>query len=173
MKNIFKLTLLAAALVVACGMSTTASAQKFGYVNSREVVFAMPEIKQVEADMKTLQEEIMTQLEGMSVERNRKMEDYQKNQATLTDAVRQMRQEEIARVEQSIQERYTKGQEEVADAEAKLMEPLIEKARAAIEAVMKAQGLAGVFEGEALVAIDDTLMVNVTPLAKKHLGITE
>ncbi len=168
MKNLLKLTL-AAALMVTVAMP--AMAQKFGYVNTREIVFGLPEVKTIEENLRKMGEDFMLQIEEMQVEGNRKMDEYQKTEATMTDAMKRLKQEEINNIGQRIQELQESAQQEMANKEEELMQPLLEKARVAIETVMKAQGLAGVFEAQVLVAKDDTMMVDITPLAKKELGV--
>ncbi len=170
MKNILKLTLAVATLLA---VAVPASAQKFGYVDSRELVFALPDIKEVETNIQKMGEDFMLKMEEMQVEGNKKLDAYQKEEATLSETIKRSRQEEISAIGQRIEELQAQARVQMASKEEELMEPLIEKVRVAIEAVMKAQGLAGVFEGQALASVDDTQMVNVTPLVKKQLGIAE
>ncbi len=167
MKNVLKLTLAAALLVAAM----PAMAQKFGYVNTREVVFGLPEVKSIEENLQKMSDEFVLQIEEMQVEGNKKLDEYQKTEATMTDAMKRLKQEEIQNISQRIQELQESAQQELSAKEDELMQPLLEKARVAIETVMKAQALAAVFEAQVLVSKDDSQMVDVTPLAKKQLGI--
>jgi outer membrane protein len=167
MKNVLKLTLAAALMVAAM----PAMAQKFGYVDTRAVVFALPEVESIKSNLEKLSNELILQIEEMQVEGNRKLDEYQKTEATLSDAMKRLKQEEIENIGRRIEERQEAAQTELAQKEEELMKPLIDKARAAIESVMKAQGLAGVFDAQVLVCQDNTQMVDVTPLAKKQLGL--
>lgn len=169
MKKVVKLTF--AVVLMAAAMPVMA--QKLGYVDTRTLVMAMPEVKEVEANLKKMSEEFMLQIEEMTVESNKKQDEYQKTEATMSDAIKRLKQEEIINARQRIQELYESSEQELSNKEDELMKPLIEKARVAIETVMKAQGLAGVFEGQALVCTDAAQMLDVTPLAKKQLGIAE
>ncbi len=169
MKTILKLTFAAALLVAAL----PASAQKFGYVNSEELVMSLPEIETVKADLQKLGEQFMLQIEEMQVEFNNKLDEYQKTEATLTESIKALRQEELTNISQRIQQLQEQGQRELSAKEGELMAPLVEKVRSAIESVMRAQSLAGVFEGQALVTVDDTFMTDVTPLVKIFMGIPE
>lgn len=164
-----KILLMAA--VVFAATATGASAQKFGYVNSQEVVFALPDVKDVEANLQKMGEEWMLQIEEMTVEGNKKVDEYQKTEATLSEVMKQQKQAEIQGLSQRIDELRTQAQSEMDAKETELMKPLIDKVRVAIETVMKAQGLAGVFEGGALVTTDPAQMTDVTPLVKKQLGV--
>lgn len=167
MKKALKLTLAVALMA----MAMPAVAQKFGYVDTREVVFSMPEVEVIKGNLEKLAEELGLQIEEMEVEGNRKMDEYQKTEATMTDEMKRLKQEEIQNIGRRIQELEAAAQRTMSEREDALMQPLIDKARAAIETVMKAQGLAGVMDAQVLVCKDDTHMIDVTPLAKKELGI--
>jgi outer membrane protein len=159
------------ALLFVCFAALPASAQKFGYVNSQELILALPDTKLVEENLAKMGDEYTLQIEEMQVEGNKKVEAFQKEEATLSESMRQIRREEITNIGQRIEQLSSRAQQEMAAKEAEMLEPIIEKVRAAIEKVMKAQGLAGVFEIQALISTDPAQMVDVTPLAKKELGI--
>lgn len=159
------------ALLFVCVAAAPASAQKFGYVNTQEVVFGLPEVKTVEQNLQKLGEEFMLQIEEMQVEGNKKVDEYQKTEATLTESMKRLKQEEIQNIGQRIDELQTSARQELASKEEEFMAPLIEKVRTTIDSVMKAQGLAGVFEQQVLIAIDNAQMVDLTPLVKKELGV--
>ena len=70
-----------------------ASAQKFGHVNTQELFAQMPEMNQVKLKMDTIQNQYEMQLASMNEEFQRKMQDYQTQEATMPDAVKQIRQQ--------------------------------------------------------------------------------
>ena len=82
MKNLVKLTLLAALLL--CGSTTYA--QKFGYVNSQELITAMPERDSALSKYQKFAQDQQSQLETIQVEFNNKYLDYQKNAETLSES---------------------------------------------------------------------------------------
>lgn len=167
MKNALKLTL--ALLFMAAAMPTMA--QKFGTVNSQEVISALPEVKEVEANLKKMQEEFGLQYEEMMVEGNKKIDEYQKTRETLTESMRSIREQEINNIQERLQELEARAQSETEAKYAELMKPVVEKARTAVEAVMKAKGLAGIFSTEVFVTTDPVQVVDITADVKKHLGI--
>ena len=173
MKTLLKLTLAAAALLIVSG-TNQASAQKFGYVDIQELVFSMPEMADVQANYNALQEDLLAQRQAMLDEFNKKRDDYDRNAATLTDGVRQMREKDLTDLAQKL---TTFEQETIpGDLQKKqeeLLSPLFNKATEAVNTVAKQNGLTAVFAAGAMVYIDEATMVNVLPLAKKHLGIQE
>lgn len=170
MKTILKLTLAAAALLMVSGMNN-ASAQKFGYIDVQELVFSMPDMEKVRADFEAFQKELEAQYDTMVVEFNKKREEYERTMSTMTEGTRKIKEEELQSIMQRIQAFEQSIQTDLQQTQNKLLEPLFAKAQAAVEAVAKAQGLAGVFAAAALVYTDKATMVDVLPLAKSHLGI--
>ena len=74
MKKAIKLTL-AFALVMG---STTLFAQKFGRINTQEIIMSMPETKTMQENMETFAKELQDNIETMNVEFNTKLQEYQK-----------------------------------------------------------------------------------------------
>ena len=91
MKNLVKLTLLAALLL--CGSTTYA--QKFGYVNSQELITAMPERDSALSKYQKFAQDQQSQLETIQVEFNNKYLDYQKNAETLSESAKQLKEREL------------------------------------------------------------------------------
>ena len=100
MKLLTKIALTAAALL--CATTLSNAQPKFGYVNSQEIIYNMPEISDVQLQLEKLQKEVEEQLEFLQVEYNNKLADYQKNAATYSDAVRQSKEQELI----GLQQRY-------------------------------------------------------------------
>lgn len=75
MKKAIKLTL---AVVLVMG-STSLFAQKFGRINTQEIIMAMPETKTMQENMDTFAKELSDNIETMNVEFNTKLQDFQKN----------------------------------------------------------------------------------------------
>jgi outer membrane protein len=173
MKFMMKLSLAVVALFAA---TTVGNAQpKFGYVNSQEIIFSMPEIQEVQLGMERLQKELGEQLEIIQVEYNNKAAEYQKNAAGYSDAIRQSKEQELMSLQQRYEELGKAGQQEMQQQQQKLMQPIIEKANAAIEKVSKEGKFTAIFDmaAGALIYIDQEQMIDITPLLRKELGISE
>lgn len=172
MKNIFKLALALAAFLV-IGSGVTASAQKFGRINTSELLQAMPEIKTVEANLERIAEQHRQIFDQMVVEYNTKMEEFNKNSSTWTEAIRNSKQQEMAALGERLQNYQQTATDEISESQRTQMAPVIEKARAAISAVAKANGYAGIFDvtAGALAYFDEVAITDILPLVKKQLGI--
>ena len=120
MKNLVKLTLLAALLL--CGSTTYA--QKFGYVNSQELITAMPERDSALSKYQKFAQDQQSQLETIQVEFNNKYLDYQKNAETLSESAKQLKEREL----QDLQKRFDDFQQ-VAEQDAQKMQQQLIGAR--------------------------------------------
>lgn len=169
MKNVLKLTLVLA-MMLSC---TTLFAQKFGRINSQEVMFAMPETTEMQTKLQTVAKDWEENLETINVEFNNKLQEFQKNLNTLSDAARQIKEKELNDLRQRGTEMQQMAQQDLAKQEQELMTPIIEKAQNAIKTVSKANGFTAIFESGSLVYFDEATLIDITPLVKKELGITE
>ena len=91
MKKAIKLTLAVALMLSASSLF----AQKFGRINSQEILLAMPETKEMETNMQAYGKDLQDNLETITVEFNQKYLDFQKNFDTYSDAVKQLKQKEL------------------------------------------------------------------------------
>lgn len=168
-----KLSLAVLALVAT---TTVGYAQpKFGYVNSQEIILSMPEMEEVQLGMERLQKDLGEQLEIIQVEYNNKVAEYQKNVNSYSDAIRQSKEQELMSLQQRYEELGKAGQQELQTQQTKLMQPIVEKATAAVEKISKEQGLIAVFDMAAgsLAYFDKEQMIDIAPMLRKELGIAE
>ena len=170
MKNILKIVVIS---IVIAAFGNNVNAQKvikLAHIDSQALLQSMYEydsaVVKIQAFIKDLQGEIETQ----QVEINRKSDEFQKNSANLTDLVRTSRQQEIAGMYQRLQEFQQNAEQSLQQEQAKIMQPVQEKATKAIEAVAKENGVTYVLEGQTLLyKAGDAL--DLLPLVKQHLGI--
>lgn len=162
-------------LVALCGVfmlsAAGASAQKFGYVDAQQILMQMPDVESLQSKLQTFFTDLNSQLEAMQVEYNKKLEEYQKSSATLSDAVKRDRERELQGLLQRIQEFQQQAQVDIQAKEQELTKPLMDKIEAAISKVSKANGIAAVFNVNVLEYFDPSVLVDVTPLVKTELSI--
>ena len=91
MKKVLKLT-----LAVVCVMFTSSLfAQKIGYINTDPIVANMAETKDAMAKLEAFAKDLQAQAETLQVELNTKFQEYQKNSATMSDSVKQLKEKEL------------------------------------------------------------------------------
>ena len=158
------------AALIALPMSVFA--QKFAHVNSATIIQAMPEYTTAQTEMQTLTKTYEDELTRMQDELKTKAEDYQKNGATLPDAVKQRRETELQELNQRIQQYYQTSQEELQKAQQTKMQAITAKVTEAIKEVGTAGGYVYVMDvTSGIPFINETLSTDVTAQVKSKLGI--
>ena len=169
MKKFIKLTLV---LVMVLG-STSLFAQKFGRIDSQSILMMMPETKEMQANLETLAKDYRENLELISVEYQQKLQEFQKNYNTYSEATRNIKQKELADLENRARTIEQMAQQDMEKKQQELLTPITEKMRQAIDKVSKAGAFTAVFETAMLVYFDAAQMVDIAPLVKAELGIKE
>tara|TARA_B100001250_G_scaffold138972_1_gene119015 strand:- start:16569 stop:17066 length:498 start_codon:yes stop_codon:yes gene_type:complete len=165
MKKITFLTLLS------CITLSSFSQNKFGYIDAQELLMLMPERKTAEAEVQEFAKSLEAQLASMTSELQASYEEYQAKESTYTNLVKQDKVAEITGLEQRIQTFQQNAQQSLQTKEQELLEPILSKARKAIEDVANEGGFTYIFDksqGSILYAKDSE---NVLSLVKKKLNL--
>ncbi len=172
MKIVLK-TLLAACVLVLCGH--TASAQKFGAIDTQALIMSMPERDSAAVKLQKFEEELSGQMETIQVEYNNKFTEYQKGQETMTAATKQLKEKELEDLGRRFQEFQQAAQQDYEKMQRELMAPVFTKAEEAVKKVSKSMGMTFVFDISAggLIYRDESTVTDLLPLVKKELGITK
>ena len=159
-------------LALLCMLTLSSSAQnKFGYIDSQELLMLMPERKTAETEVQEFAKSLEAQLGSMTAEYQQSVQEYQANETTYTDLVKQDKVAEITSLEQRIQAFQQNAQQSLQAKEQELLEPILTKAREAIENVATEGGYTYIFDksiGSILYAKESE---NVLSLVKKKLGL--
>ena len=174
MKKFLKLTLAVALMVSA----TAVNAQKFGRVDLAAIVTNMTEYKEATANLEAYGRDLQDQLEQIQVEFNKLYADYEKNVATISDTVRQLKERELTELQQRFQDFQQLAQQDIAKKEAELMNPIYEKANEAVKQVSSAGGYIAIFStttdqpaSAGLAYFDPAQLTDITSEVKAALGI--
>ena len=124
----------------------TMMAQKFGKVNTQTIMQALPDVAKANGEFEALQKQKDNELKAMQDELNRKLDEYQKGQSTMNATAKQQKETELQGLNQKIQQAYQDGQQELQKKSNELMQPIVAKVRAAIDAVGKAGNYTYIFE---------------------------
>ena len=160
MKKAIKLTL---AVVLVMG-ATSLFAQKFGRINTQEIIMAMPETKTMQENMDTFAKELSDNIETMNVEFN-----------TFSDAIKEVKEKELNDMQTRTREFQERAQQDYQKKQNELLAPIIDKAKSAIDKVAAAGGFLVVFDTStgSLAYFDEATLTDVAPAVKKELGITD
>lgn len=157
-------------VILALAMPMLVSAQKLGYVNTNELFAQMPEVAKIKLQMDTIQSQYENQLTMMQEEFQKKAQDYQNQAASMTDAIRQIREQELQEMQQRIQLFYQTAEQDITKKQQELLAPVHERMAKAINAVGEKEGYTYIFDSAAMVYIAPTAE-DVMPSVKKELKI--
>ena len=157
-------------IAVLLALPIIASAQKFGHINTQELFAEMPEVAQVKLKMDTIQSQYENQLASMNEEFQKKVQDYQTQEATMAEAIKQIRQQELQEMQQRIQLFYQTAEQDIQKKQQELLAPVHEKMTKAIKTVGEREGYTYIFDSAAMVHMGADA-VDATPAVKKELGI--
>lgn len=159
-------------LLLAIITSVATFGQKFGHINSNELLLAMPENQQAREALQQHSKELETQMMAMQAELEQKYNDYLATKETLSLLIQQTRETELNDLNTRIQSFQQTAQQDLQTKEADLLKPIIEKARNTIRAISKEKGYTYVFDTSTGALVfwpedsDDLL-----PIVKTKLGI--
>lgn len=147
-------------------------AQKFGHFDSAEVIQAMPEYTSAQTELQTKMKTYEDELNRMKDEFQTKLDDYQKNEATLVDAVKERRQQELQDLNQRLEEYYNNSQKDLQQLQQQKMGELQQKLLKAVEDVGSEGGYVYIMDlSSGIPYISKTLSTDVTPQVKAKLGL--
>jgi outer membrane protein len=147
-------------------------AQKFGHLNSADIIQAMPEYTKAQTELQELEKQMSNELQLMETELAKKSEAYEKEKATLPANIQQRREQELQELYGKMQQYYQTSQQELAQASQEKMAALTEKITKAIKEVGAAGGYLYIFDvASGIPYISETLSTDVTAAVKAKLGI--
>ncbi len=169
MKKVFGILLFAVMIFTA--QDGFAQSFKTGHINRDEIIMAMPEYDSAMKKYNAYGQELTNALELMQVEYNNKLDQYVKDSKTLTDLVKANKEQELADMQTRINNFQQQAQVQLQDKQAELLNPIIEKATTAINAVAKDGGFIYIYDIRTLVYVDTVKSTDIGPLVKAKLGV--
>lgn len=168
MKQI-KTLLLATALCIST-VSFTNAQSKVAHINTQDLITAMPEMKEAQKQLETLSKTYQKDIQSSITEFQTLLKQYETEASTKSEEENAKRGQEIQEKQQRIQQFQADAQKDLQKKELDLIQPITEKAKAAILKVGRAQGFDYVLDasqGVTILADGKNLLDDV----KKSLGI--
>ena len=151
-----------------------AQEQKIGYTNAEYILTLLPEAKQIEADLSAYEKQLQSQLQSKYQEYQQKLSTYQANAASMIDAVRADKEQELQNMQEEIQRFQQNAESSMLNKRNQLLQPAVEKIGNAIKQVAEQNGFTHIFSAGTQV-VDILLYAsedyNVTDLVLANLGI--
>ena len=166
-------------MFLACGLiignsifAQTASGLKIVYINSSVLLASMPEKVQADSALAKYARSFQDQIDIMMKEYQTKGQQYQANEKTMSDAMKEVKMKEIQDLQNRIESTQQSAQEKVQAKKQDVYTPVLEKADKAIKAVAKEKGYDYILDMAAGgVVVFGKEEYDVTPLVKAKLGI--
>jgi len=145
---------------------------KIGYINSQELLAAMPESDSAQKKIEKLAKEHEGALDEMTVEFNKKYETYNKNMSTYSELVKASKEAELQDLQTRIQTFQQTAQEDLQKQRGELFKPIQDKALKAVTAVAEENGFTYILDsGTGAVVYESSSAQDILPLVKKKLGL--
>ncbi len=151
--------------------SATFAQSKVAHIDFQKLVSEMPSVLAAQEEIQKLEKDYKTEIESSIKEYQTKLQNYSAEAENQTEVTNQARQQELAGMEQNIQQFRQTAAQDIQKKQADLLRPIIENARAKVQEVAKAKGFDYVIDaslGGALLMSEGT---DLEPDVKKALGI--
>ena len=141
MKKLLTVLFVAVGILLAYPVISQTNA-KLGYIDSNELLDAMPEKDSIQQTLIQYGKALEDQLQAMYLEYQTKLNDYQVNAASMSDIIRQTK--ELADMENRIQEFQQQADTDLQNKQMELLDPVLKKVRQAIQDVARENGYSAV-----------------------------
>lgn len=168
MKSIF--AIITAGLLLLSAPSFAQNKNKFGHIDSEELLQLMPERTTAEKAIEDEAKVLQSTLQNMGAEYEKLLGEYQQMGAT-SDLVRQDKEKALVGLQERIQQFQQSADQTLGAKREELLQPVIDKARKAIEDVANENGYTYVFDTSVGVVIHYPAGDDILPLVKTKLGL--
>lgn len=160
-------------IAAVCLVSVSAFAQKLGHINGQKLVENMPEYKVAYEELNAYKQQFETALIAMQREYEGMITEYQqKEKEGAPKVILETKVRDIQAKQQGIMDFQEQASQDVSNEEMKKVDPILKKAKAAIETVAEKNGYLYIFD-ESSGAILFSGGDDVTPLVCTQLGIPD
>lgn len=151
-------------------LATFAQTQKFGHLNSQEIMSSMPEFIKARGEIEAMAKQYENDLKAMQDELQRKADEYDKNKSTMNETKQKETENSLIELNQKIQQAYNDNSQAMQKAQQEKMTPITTKLIDAIKNVGKAGNYVYIMDiTSGIPYISDTLSKDVTAEVKAEL----
>ena len=153
-------------------MALAVNAQKFGHITAELLLQEMPEYDSAQVKLQDLNKSYELEIERIQVEINKKIEEFQQTEASMSQLIKEAKASEIQEMQQRLQNFAQTAQQDLQQQQMVFLQPVMDKARKAIDEVAKEHGLLYVFDmsqGNPVYASEESL--DMLPLVKTKMGL--
>jgi len=146
-------------------------AQKFGHLNTQQVMNDMPEFVKARGEIEATAKQYENDLKAMQEELQRKASEYDKTKSTMNATKQKETEESLMQLNEKIRTAYQDNSQALQKAQQETMQPITAKLVKAIQAVGKAGNYVYIMDVTAGIPyISETLSEDVTAKVKAELN---
>ena len=148
---------------------------KIGYTNVDYILSKLPELKQIESELKTHEEQLGAQLQSKMKEFEEKYKVFVEGSETMDPVILSDKQTELQNLQASIQKFQQEAEQSLQAKQQELLDPAYKKIQSSIDAVAKENGYTHVFSNSsagAPILLYAQKQDDISNLVLAHLGIS-
>lgn len=146
------------------------NAISIAYINSNEILLKLPSIQQADKQVQSFAQVLEGELTRKQQELQEKYVRYMQD-TTASEAIMQVRAQELEQLQQSIQELQYNAEQQLAEKKQELYAPILDEVDRAINAVARDRGFTHVFDAANGGLVYSEPRFNATPLVLAKLGV--
>ncbi len=160
------------AMLVALPMGVAAQNFKFGHFRGNDVVQAMPEFTQAQAELTKQSKMHEDEYKRIGTEYQKALEEFVNAKDSLPTNIADRRQKELQEMAQKVQNYAQFADQDLATLQQKLMEPIVTKVNNAVKAVGDAEGMTYIFDltSTSIPYVNDKSSIDLTEAIKAKLN---
>ncbi len=165
-------------LIVLVASFTISNAQKFAYIDLESVINKMPEFEKAKAQLEKEYRDVQNQLEQLQVEYNKKLQELQENMQLpdndtnkWSKAVLQLKQQELADLQQRIVNFQNTAQQTLQQRQIDLFKPVYDKVDSVVQYIAKQKGYIFVVKKDDVYYVNKDKVDDITSEVEHYLNI--
>lgn len=119
-----------------CGLVSNAQT-KMGYVNSKQILTAIPEIKKIDSSLNSYKNSINNQLEKMGNDFKSKADGFIKDSASYLPSIKELKRKELSEDVEKIQKFKEQAEKDLKDLQEKMYFPVLDRINKSIQKIAK------------------------------------
>lgn len=159
------------ALLAFGGSAMAQKTIKLGHINSNDLMQIMPGRDTATAQLQKEVEDLQAELESMKKEYETRVNDYLAKKDQLSELIRKTKETDLQAAGARIEEFQNNAQQLLQERQEALLKPIVDRAKAAIEAVGKENGYTYIFDAGVGTLLYSQDSDDIMPLVKKKLGL--
>ncbi len=170
MKNVLKIVIILGIFAMPL-FSNAQKAIKLGHINSNDLLKMMPGRDSAQKVLEKHAKELEATLKGMQTELETRYQEFTSNQSQMSELIKQTKTKELQDMQARIEDFRENAQKDYQDREKKLLTPIIDKAKKAIEDVAAENKYTYIFDSGVGSILYQEPSDDILPLVKKKLGL--